>query len=320
MVTAWVKLILIGNLAETKTKYKSTLLTISGWLLLVYLILVGGYVVFWLGLNAEVTAQENIDYNNINFIEEEIIIREVADERVEETVEAFPIQSVLFEYVEVVDGCEAHFEGDCLLVRSGPGIDFSIVTRLRNAMVLKIDGKVERDGMTWYRIVFDEVLHYPERVTGDWYVSADFVEVLFDEGEKTIWENKPTGTSSKQIIVDLSEQTLTAVEDKIVYMVATTSTGLEATPTPRGNFTVFKKTPSRYMQGPLPGFSSDQYYDLPGVPWNLYFTHQGAVIHGAYWHNNFGNTHSHGCVNLEPDLARELYHWADLGTLITVQD
>jgi lipoprotein-anchoring transpeptidase ErfK/SrfK len=97
------------------------------------------------------------------------------------------------------------------------------------------------------------------------------------------------------------------------------STGLEFTPTPRGTFTVYRKTPSRYMQGPLPGVS-DQYYDLPGVPWNLYFTQQGAVIHGAYWHDNFGKRWSHGCVNVPPAKARELYQWADLGMQVTVRD
>ena len=97
------------------------------------------------------------------------------------------------------------------------------------------------------------------------------------------------------------------------------STGLELTPTPRGVFSVYKKTPTRYMQGPLPDIS-DQYYDLPGVPWNLYFTKQGAVIHGAYWHNSFGTPWSHGCVNLPPEKARELYLWAELGTQVLVRD
>ena len=73
------------------------------------------------------------------------------------------------------------------------------------------------------------------------------------------------------------------------------------------------------MQGPLPGIS-DQYYDLPGVPWNLYFTEQGAVIHGAYWHDHFGERWSHGCVNLPAEVAHKLYEWADLGTPVIVQD
>lgn len=74
------------------------------------------------------------------------------------------------------------------------------------------------------------------------------------------------------------------------------------------------------MQGPLPILADQQYYDLPGVPWNLYFTEQGAVIHGAYWHNSFGKPYSHGCVNMHTDEARKLYTWATLGTQVIVRD
>ena len=82
---------------------------------------------------------------------------------------------------------------------------------------------------------------------------------------------------------------------------------------------IFKKTPSRYMQGPLPGIT-DQYYDLPGVPWNLYFTSGGAVIHGAYWHDKFGQPWSHGCVNVPLAEAQKLYKWVDLGTQVIVRN
>jgi lipoprotein-anchoring transpeptidase ErfK/SrfK len=186
-------------------------------------------------------------------------------------------------------------------------------------MVLKVNGKVEHDGHTWYKIVFDELLRYPERVVGDWYVASDFVTVLYDEGIRTLWDEEPA-TTTKRIVVDRSEQTLSAYEDDTLFMTTKISTGLELTPTPRGTFTIFRKTPSRYMQGPLPSLIDQQYYDLPGVPWNLYFTHEGAVIHGAYWHNSFGHTYSHGCVNLPPDEAQKLYAWADLGTKVIVQD
>lgn len=249
--------------------------------------------------------------------EVEFIVIEPSD-TIEQAIR-LPIDETLFEYVEVIDGCDIHYKGDCLLVRSGPGTDFDVVARLRNDMVLKIDGSVTRDEVTWYKVVFDEWLRYPERLESDWYVAADYVEVLYDEGNKTIWEDE-YATSSKQITIDLSEQKLTATENGETFMCVDISTGLDATPTPRGEFTVFKKTPSRYMQGPLPGLPSDQYYDMPGVPWNLYFTHGGAVIHGAYWHDSFGSVYSHGCVNLLPEEARKLYQWADLGTPVIVTE
>lgn len=230
-----------------------------------------------------------------------------------------PIENVSFEYVEVINGCGIHFEDECLLVRSGPGTEYPAVFRLRNEIVLKVGGKVVRDGTIWYKIVFDEYLHYPERVEGDWYVAADYVEVLHDEGVQTIWDDGQ-GTTSKKIIVDKSEQKLSAYDGDRLFMELPISTGLELTPTETGTFTVFKKTPSRYMQGPLPGFVDQQAYDLPGVPWNLYFTHGGAVVHGAYWHNSFGKPYSHGCVNLPPQEAKKLYNWAPLGTKVIVID
>jgi hypothetical protein len=235
------------------------------------------------------------------------------------STELLPVSDVRFEYIEVVDSCDPHFAGDCLVVRSGPGVDYPVVTRLRNGVVLKVDGKVEHEGITWYKIVFDEWLRYPERVKGDWYVAANFVKALTDEGERTTWEDGAASTT-KRIVVDRSEQKLYAYDSETLFMTATTSTGLALTPTPRGTFTIYKKTPSRYMQGPLPNLPKDQYYDLPGVPWNLYFTEQGAVIHGAYWHDSFGRPYSHGCVNLSPQDARTIYTWAELGTKVVVQD
>ncbi|MCA9362408.1 L,D-transpeptidase family protein, partial [Candidatus Kaiserbacteria bacterium] len=231
-----------------------------------------------------------------------------------------PVEKVLFEFIEIVDSCGAHFEGECLRVRSGPGTDYPVLESLRNGVVLKVGGQVERDGRTWYKIIFDEWLRYPERVKGDWYVAAEFVRVLLDEGERTVWEHEYSTTSKKSITVDRSEQRLYAFEGNEIFLEADISTGLELTPTPRGTFTIYKKTPSRYMQGPLPNLADRQYYDLPGVPWNLYFTEGGAVIHGAYWHNSFGSQYSHGCVNLPPSIAHVLYTWAELGTTVIVQD
>ena len=72
------------------------------------------------------------------------------------------------------------------------------------------------------------------------------------------------------------------------------------------------------MQGPIEGVS-DHYYDLPGVPWNMYFTEEGAAIHGAYWHTDFGETHSNGCINLPLEIAEKMYKWADLGTEVIVR-
>lgn len=237
-----------------------------------------------------------------------------------EDEQLLPIEDVMVEYAVVKDSCGAHFESECVRVRSGPGTNYPVISRVRNNMVLKVGGKVEHDGQTWYKIIFDEWLRYPERTVGDWFIAAEFLDVFLAEGDTTSWEDGQSTTTKKQIIVDRSDQKLYAADGETLFMETSISTGLELTPTPRGTFTIFKKTPSRYMQGPLPGLADQQEYDLPGVPWNLYFTQGGAVIHGAYWHNSFGSQYSHGCVNLEPSEAKRLYEWAELGTKVVVRD
>ncbi len=233
-----------------------------------------------------------------------------------------PVVSTDATYITIVQGCDFNFSGECIRVRSGAGLDFPVVAKLRNDIVLKIDpkGQIEKDGHLWHKIVFDEFLQYPERVTTDWYVANDFTETFTDMGIQTSDDvSASTEVTTKRIVVDRSEQSLIAYEGETVVMSYAISTGLMLTPTPRGTFSIFRKTPTRYMQGPLKNVSS-QYYDLPGVPWNLYFTVDGAVIHGAYWHNSFGHPYSHGCVNVRPEEARTLYSWADIGTPVIVTD
>ena len=231
-----------------------------------------------------------------------------------------PAEPTFATYIEVTDGCAAHFQGECLLVRSGPGKSFPVVSKLRTGVVLRVsDATTSADGITWYKIVFDEWLRYPDRLKGTWYIAADYVIAV---KEPIVADFIPgvSPTTSKRITVNRTTQQLAAYDGNVLFMTATTSTGLDSTPTPRGIFTIYKKTPSRYMQGPLPGLASDQYYDLPGVPWNLYFTEGGAVIHGAYWHTAFGTPYSHGCVNLSLDDAHKIYEWAEVGTTVTVHD
>jgi hypothetical protein len=230
-----------------------------------------------------------------------------------------PTPPVLYEYIEVIDGCGPYWGEGCLNVRSGPGEEYPKVAELRTGVVLKVGEKIINDeGRAWYRIVFDEWLRYPERVTGEWYVAADYVKSFFEEGPSEFVPGE-TPSTTKHILVDRSEQMLYAYDGDELFAKEPISTGLAVTPTPRGSFIVYRKTPSRYMQGPLPGISA-KYYDLPGVPWNLFFTHEGAVVHGAYWHDKFGQVWSSGCVNLMPGQAKKLYEWAELGMAVVVRD
>ena len=123
--------------------------------------------------------------------------------------------------------------------------------------------------------------------------------------------NAPTPTMSKgkQIIIVLSQQRVYAFEDGILIRQFLVSTGLPATPTVQGSFKIHRKVETRHMRGPG--------YDLPNVPWVMYF-YAGYALHGTYWHNNFGSPMSHGCVNMRTPEAEWLYRWAPVGTPVLV--
>jgi lipoprotein-anchoring transpeptidase ErfK/SrfK len=115
--------------------------------------------------------------------------------------------------------------------------------------------------------------------------------------------------SDKWIEVDLSEQRLYAHEGQTTVMTARISSGLRQYPTVTGRFKIYAKYPATRMRGPG--------YDLPNVPWTMYF-YRDYAIHGTYWHSNFGQPMSHGCVNMKTAEARRLYQWAPKGTLVVV--
>ncbi|MCB0062990.1 MAG: LysM peptidoglycan-binding domain-containing protein [Caldilineaceae bacterium] len=120
--------------------------------------------------------------------------------------------------------------------------------------------------------------------------------------------NAPTN-GYRWIEVNLSNQTLTAWQGDTAVMHTYISSGTSATPTVTGRFRIGTKLSSQRMVGPG--------YDLPGVPWVMYF-YQAYAIHGAYWHNNFGMPMSHGCVNMSISEAQALYNWAPAGTEVYV--
>ena len=117
--------------------------------------------------------------------------------------------------------------------------------------------------------------------------------------------------SEKWIEVDLSEQRLRAWDGGSLFLETLISTGLPWWPTPTGEFRIWVKLRATRMEGG----EGRYYYNLPNVPYVMFFENdkvpswRGYGLHGTYWHNDFGNVHSHGCVNLPTDKARELYYW-----------
>ena len=115
----------------------------------------------------------------------------------------------------------------------------------------------------------------------------------------------------RRIEIDLSEQMLSAYQGDVRVMHTSVSTGKESTPTIIGDFSVGTKYEKQHMWG--------DDYDLPNVPWVMYF--EGAyAIHGAYWHTNFGTPQSHGCINMRPEEAEQLFKWAPYGTEVVINE
>ncbi len=115
--------------------------------------------------------------------------------------------------------------------------------------------------------------------------------------------------SGKSIVVNLHTQRVFAYENGHLVHSALASTGNPGTETVQGDYKIYVKYVSTRMTGPG--------YDIPDVPWTMYF-YKGYGIHGAYWHNDFGRTMSHGCVNLEASEAKWFFDFAPVGTLVRV--
>lgn len=124
----------------------------------------------------------------------------------------------------------------------------------------------------------------------------------------------------KHIYVDLSTQKLYAYEGTQKFMQTYISSGRWGR-TPTGNFNIWTKLRATRMSG---GQGAD-YYDLPNVPHVMYF-YNDFGLHGAYWHNNFGHTMSHGCINMRLIDAKNIFEWADgpadnqKGTAVSICD
>lgn len=161
------------------------------------------------------------------------------------------------------------------------------------------------DGMPWYRL-------YDELREDQYHVPATHMRIISDQEISPLSPDVPP--EEKRIEVSIQNQTLIAYEGNQVVFQTSISSGLNQQPdpndlpwdTPQGRFNIMSKMPSKHMGD---GNLAAEGYDLPGVPWTLFFTAEGHAFHGAYWHDNFGIQMSHGCVNMPSDQAKWLFRW-----------
>lgn len=120
---------------------------------------------------------------------------------------------------------------------------------------------------------------------------------------------------TKRIEVDLTSQNLKAYQDDSLVYNFIVSTGKPWWPTPVGEYKPWVKL--RYDRMIGGNRNNGTYYDLPNVPYVVYF-YKSYALHGTYWHNNFGTPMSHGCVNLRTLDMAQLYNWIDMNTAIKI--
>ncbi|MCL5784173.1 MAG: L,D-transpeptidase [Patescibacteria group bacterium] len=123
------------------------------------------------------------------------------------------------------------------------------------------------------------------------------------------------GLAQKRIEVDLTNQRLYAFENGNQIYNFPISSGKPWWPTPTGTYRPWIKLRYDEMIGGNRALGT--YYDLPNVPYVVYF-YRGYAIHGTYWHNNFGHPMSHGCVNMRTADMAKLYYWIDYSTPIVI--
>lgn len=115
---------------------------------------------------------------------------------------------------------------------------------------------------------------------------------------------EPVAPGVAWVEVRLGPNTLTVVRDgapELATLVAPGLGGRHRTPT--GTFHVIDKQVANDMTS-RPRAAEE--YHVEKVPWVVHFYPRYA-LHGAYWHDRFGRRQSHGCVNLSPADAHEVF-------------
>jgi LysM repeat protein len=125
--------------------------------------------------------------------------------------------------------------------------------------------------------------------------------------------------SGKRIVVSISRQHLWAYNGTREVYSFVASTGLATSPTKQGTFQVLDKIPNAYASQ----------WNLQ-MPYWLGIYYVGRIENGIHalpilasgqrlWSGYLGRPVSFGCIVLDTLAARQLYQWADVGTLVVVQ-
>ena len=155
----------------------------------------------------------------------------------------------------------------------------------------------------------------------------EFSEALFIQNPNP-YGIDPSGIAGrKRIFISIPDQTMTVYQGGQMVLQTFISTGLAPNDTETGDFHIRLKYDKQDMAGFTSGTGevighedngSGERYEVKDVPHVMYFNMEAEALHGAYWHNNFGQRMSHGCVNQPLDVAAFMFDFAPIGTEVTV--
>lgn len=180
------------------------------------------------------------------------------------------------------------------LASRAPGRATERQAKLRRFQELQVLEQRELGGHRWYRFADDA-----------WLSDRD---VRVPTAAEPPSELRP---GERWLDVDVQSQVLTAyVGERAVYATLISTgrgTGGSILATPRGTRRLWVKLRTSNMDN-LDDESAAENYAIQAVPWVMYFE-RGYGLHGTFWHRDFGNKHSHGCVNLSPLDAQRIFAW-----------
>lgn len=194
-------------------------------------------------------------------------------------------------------------------------IIYNFPPRLYYGQVVWIDRVRTTNGFAEYRWNEDANGHgYGYGASGEffWGDGAGF-KILTEEDVAPI--SPDVDPNEKRIQANLDYQTLSCYEGAREVFFCRVSSGLNYDPetgqisdklaTPVGNLLTHWKIISLNMTAGT--FQSG--YSTPAVPWSTVISGEGIAIHGAFWHNAFGEKRSHGCINVTPEDAKWIFRW-----------
>ena len=193
-------------------------------------------------------------------------------------------------------------------------IAYNFPPRLYYGQVVWIDQVRTNNGFAEYRWNEDAVHGYGYGAYGEffWGDGAAF-KVLTEEDVAPI--SPDVDPNEKKVEVSLDYQTLSCFEGNTEVYFCRISSGIkydaqtgqisDKLATPVGNLLTHWKIVSLNMTAGT--FQSG--YSTPAVPWTTVISGDGISIHGAFWHNGFGEKRSHGCINVTPEDAKWIFRW-----------